>query len=269
MAFIKKAYHTTAEGQVHYRFLSSSKSGTELPPIVLLHMSASSSASMEKMMLLLADLGHDTYAPDYPGFGSSSPPATDPPDTAFYCHTVLDFCKALKLDKFHLFGHHSGACIAVEMAVLFPSNVLSICIVGPVFLTLEERMAMKTMYFETFNEPMLDGSHLMKTWKHLESIGDDVELRQRETLDNLIAWKGRNQIYFTIWNQDCMALIKKVACPILALSSENDVLIPYFHRVKELRPDAGAEVVPGRAGDFEPDKSAGEILEFYGPFLQK
>lgn len=136
-------------------------------------------------------------------------------------------------------------------------------------MTGEERVAMKAKFFEPFNEPVFDGSHLMKTWKYLEGlhIGDDIELRQRETLDNLRAWKGRNQIYFTIWNQDCMDLFKKVVCPILCLIAENDVLMPFFHYVKELRPDVSAEVMDGMGGDFEADRSDEEIMRRYEPFL--
>lgn len=175
----------------------------------------------------------------------------------------------MNLEKFHVFGHHSGACIAVEMAVLFPGNILSICLIGPALLTAEERMAMKAKFFEPFNEPVLDGSHLMKSWRYLEelNIGDDIELKQRETLDNLRAWKGRNQIYFTIWNQDCMDLFKRVKCPILCLIAENDVLMPFFHCVNEIRPDVLAQVLPGNGGDFEPDRSDEEIIRRYEPFL--
>lgn len=258
MPSILKAYHNTANGRIHYRFLSSGREHTNLAPIILLHMSASSSSSMEKMMVHLADLGYPTYAPDYPGFGSSSPPATNPANIAFYCNTVFDFCKAMNLKQFHIFGHHSGACIAVEMAVLFPEHILSICLIGPALMTLEERMA---KFFDPFNEPVLDGSHLLKTWQYLEhlNIGDDIDLKQRETLDNLRAWKGRNQIYLTIWNQDCMDLFTKVTCPILCLIAENDVLIPFWHYIKELRPEVVAEVLSGRGGDFESENSDTEI----------
>jgi pimeloyl-ACP methyl ester carboxylesterase len=35
------------------------------------------------------------------------------------------------ISRFHVFGHHSGASIATEMAVLHPDKVLSLCISSP------------------------------------------------------------------------------------------------------------------------------------------
>jgi hypothetical protein len=49
-----------------------------------------------------------------------------------------------------------------------------------------------------------DGSHLLKTWDYLRAmgVGEDLELFQREAIDHIRAWKGRNQIYGAIWDQD-------------------------------------------------------------------
>lgn len=33
-------------------------------------------------------------------------------------------------------------------------------------------------------------------------VGENLELFQREVIDHIRAWKGRNQIYGAIWDQD-------------------------------------------------------------------
>jgi pimeloyl-ACP methyl ester carboxylesterase len=67
MAAIKKAYFDAPEGQLHYRYLHTTKDANK-PPCVFLHMSTSSSRHYESMMKFHADKSHDCYAPEMPGY---------------------------------------------------------------------------------------------------------------------------------------------------------------------------------------------------------
>jgi len=273
MASATKAYLDTPSGQLHYRHLGPKISILNLRPMLLLHMSASSSRSMEKLMAKYSSFGYDCFAPDYPGFGLSYKPTTNPPNTKWYVEVVVDFCKAIGIFDakvgLHVLGHHSGACLAVEMAYLYPSVLRSVCLVGPALMSFEERVTMKSRFFDPFNKPVADGSHLLKTWEYLEhlGIGKDLELHQREALDNISAWEGRNQIYGCIWEQDCMAMFKEVKLPLLCMVALDDVLYPYFHYVLELRPDVETKELVG--GDFEPDNDVEGIIEKHAPFLEE
>ncbi|TVY46891.1 hypothetical protein LOCC1_G002201 [Lachnellula occidentalis] len=267
MSIIKRAYADTPSGQIHYRYLLNNNSTKRLP-IVFIHMSASSSFCWEPLMRQYAPLGYSCYAVDIPGFGSSYDPVAVP-DTAYYVHIFADMFKSLGLFStgFHLMGHHSGACLSLEMAVLYLAVVQSIALIGPVLLTAEERAQMKAQYYKPFNQPVPDGSHLAKTWKYLGEMGcsDDLDIKHQEVLDHARAWKGRTQIYGAVWQQDGIALFMQVKCPILALCAKDDVLWPYFYKVEELRPEVMAETVSG--GNFEPDRDAVGIAKIYTAFL--
>jgi hypothetical protein len=141
--------------------------------------------------------------------------------------------------------------------------------IGPVVMDAQSRKAMKEQYFEAFNKPVQDGSHLLKTWKYLEDmgIGDDVELRQREAIDHIRAWKGRKLIYGAIWDRDCERLFMSVGCAILVACARDDVLWKYFGRCTELRPDVLSEVIEG--GNFELDVDADGIERIWSPFLER
>jgi pimeloyl-ACP methyl ester carboxylesterase len=279
---ISKAYADTAYGQIHYRFV--------LPPqnvqrnatsLLFLHKSASSSVSYESLMLLYAAKGYSCYAPDMPGFGGSFDPTDDAireiqsKGTVWYAELFMQVFSQIglfdadKKTRCHLIGHHSGAVLAVELATMHPDFVASICLVGPTVMTTEERAAMKEIYFKTFNEPVRDGSHLLKTWDYLGNmgIGEDLVLWQREAVDHIRAWKGRNLIYGAVWAQESEALYMSVGCPILLMCAKDDVLWKYFSSVKALRPEVEAVEIAG--GNFEPDRDVSGIAAAWTAFLDK
>lgn len=253
---IMKAYIDLPEGQIHYRYTTNPGSKT---PIIFLHKSASSSASCAALQHYYAALGHPTYAPDLPGFGQSFDPTPSPDEpltTAWYCKTLFSVFSQLGLKTFHLVGHHSGACLSLELAVLYPESVLSITLIGPAIMSPSERLDMKARFYAPFNAPVASGEHLMATWKYLIKMGcpeTDLEMLQRELLDHARAWKGRTMIYGAVWEQDAQDLFKKVSCKVLCLCAEDDVLWPFWHWVTELRDDVIAGVVTGANFECELD----------------
>ncbi|RDW82651.1 hypothetical protein BP6252_03763 [Coleophoma cylindrospora] len=267
---MKKGYIDLPEGQLHYRSLpASSPSGTK-SPIIFLHKSASSSISWTKLMHHYSNLGYDTYAPDFPGFGQSFDPVVSedsPLTTAWYVHVLVSAFSKLGLKRYHVVGHHSGAVLAVEMAVLYEEEVESITLIGPTVMTAEERAAMKEMYFAPFNAPVEDGSHLLKTWDYLKYMGadGDLDLLQREVLDHVRAWKGRNQIYGAVWAQDGVDLYTRCKRPILVMCAKDDVLFKFFHHITELRSDVKTVVVKG--ANFTPDLDVEGITGALDGFL--
>jgi pimeloyl-ACP methyl ester carboxylesterase len=272
MAQIKKAYVDLPEGQIHYRYLLPQKLTSKLP-IVFLHKSASSSISCTKLMHHYASTGYNTYALDLPGFGQSFDPIS-PPDqpltTPWYAKILHSALTQLDLGKYHLVGHHSGAVLSIELAIIYPDDVQSISLIGASIMTAEERAAMKEVFFAPFNEPLPDGSHLLKTWAYLQKMGcpsTDLSLLQREFLDHARAWKGRNQIYGAVWEQDAQTLYLNVKCPILVMCARDDVLWEHYHHVKEMRSDVRAEVVGG--ANFSLDLDASGVSGFIDDFLEK
>lgn len=290
---IKKAYADTAYGQIHFRLAlplptetGTVNKGPERSPLVFLHKSASSSASYEALMRRYAAQGYRCYAPDMPGFGGSFDPSESAvveiqrDGTAWYASVFLEAFKAMGIItsssssgeggvKCHLMGHHSGAVLAVELAARHPEMVQSICLVGPTVMSAEERAAMKTVYFAPFNEPVRDGSHLLKTWQYLEhmGVGEDLNLWQREAVDHIRAWRGRTLIYGAVWAQDSERLYTEAQCPVLLMCARDDALWKYFGHVRALKPDIEAVEIEG--ANFEPDRDVEGIEKAWTGFLDK
>lgn len=243
---IRKAYTDCSAGQIHYRY----RPGGAATPIVFLQQTASSSRMYERLMEALP-AGRPLFALDTPGFGGSFDPPGEP-GLAAYADWLLEAIDGLGLEHFHVFGHHTGACIAVEFGARHPSRTTSLAMVGPLPLTAEERHQF-SLHFGSPIAPVADGSHLLQTWRYLADLGADadLELHHRELLDTVRAWRGRAQAYRAVWAQDWTALYLAVRCPILLLCAEDDVLYPYFARAGELRPDAASCVL--RGANFEPD----------------
>lgn len=271
MTHIRKSYADSKLGQIHYRYALPSVEDPAKLPILFLHMSASSSASFDALMELFAPLGYRCFAPDMPGFGMSFDPTKDPPNIAWYVERYHEAFGAMPAFKngCHLVGHHSGGVIGIEFNIMYPKFIRSLTIEGPALLTAAERDEMRKTFLSPFNKPVKDGSHLLKTWNYLiETAGmpkEDIDLLQREGLNHIRAWKGRTQIYSCVWNHDGLDLFPKITCPTLCLCARDDVLWPYFHYVKKLKPDAETEEVEG--GNFGPDRGTQSIAYSLKSFL--
>lgn len=138
----RKAYADAPHGQIHYRHLHAPAS-THLP-VVYLHKSASSSQMFEALMLSLGDT-FSGYALDNPGFGHSYEPICTP-DIGYYVDALLAALDDIGLPRFHLVGHHTGTCLAVEMATRYPARVHTVTMMGPAILTAQEREAFRARY---------------------------------------------------------------------------------------------------------------------------
>lgn len=279
---ISKAYADTTYGQIHYRFaLPPAGVACKTNTIIFLHKSASSSASYDSLMRIYSMKGYKCYAPDMPGFGGSFEPSKEAvveisaKGTAWYTEVFMEVFMRLHLvgrgnqGKCHVIGHHSGAALTVELATSYPDIVASICLVGPVVMSEEERAAMKDIYFKPFNEPQRDGSHLLKTWDYLGKmgVGENIDLWQREAVDHIRAWRGRNLIYGAVWAQESETLYKQVTCPILLMCARDDVLWKYFNHVQSLRPEV--ESVEIKGGNFELDRDVEAIEKSWSAFLER
>jgi hypothetical protein len=145
-----------------------------------------------------------------------------------YVHTFVKAFENMRLftEGIHLIGHHSVGSLSLEMAILYPTAVRSIALIGLVLMTAEERAQMKELHKEAFNKPVADGSHLVKTWEYLGDVGcsDDLLVKQQELLNHVRAWNDRMRVFGTVWDQNGMALFKQAQCLILALCSKTNVL---------------------------------------------
>lgn len=244
---MKRAYVDTAHGQIHYR--EAGRAGA--PTILFFHQTASSGRMFEGVIARLADRFR-CIAFDSPGFGQSFQPESIP-SVQWLGLRLVDAIDALGLDRFVLCGHHTGGCVALEIAHAIPQRVQGLSIIGPVTPTAAERTEFSKVFTEPFR-PEASGEFLPVAWKYLRMIGagSSVELQTAELVDHLIAWRTMPMAFSGVWRQDANALLRDVRAPLQLVCSKDDVLWPMFARACELRPDAKTALVEG--GDFQPDR---------------
>lgn len=260
-ANIRKAYADCSAGQIHYYH----QDGGNGLPVVCLHQTASSGKMYLKVMERLAGK-YSFYAFDTPGFGGSFDPDGMPtmPD---YTRWIMEAVDDTGIDKFHLLGHHTGACIAAEICDSHADRVASCMMIGPVPLTPDEREEFRK-HFSTPFSPDPDGNYLRATWDYLGTLGAkwSLDLHHREFIDTCRAYMGRYKAYSSVWDQDFTSLFKKIRAPLLLMCAPDDVLINFFERSKEMRPDAKAALLSG--SNFEPDQDPDGTARAIDDFLR-
>lgn len=170
---------------------------------------------------------------------------------------------------FHIVGHHSGVTLGTQFSISFPEVVKSVSFIGTAYSTQEQIESFKGFLFNAYNTPVEDGSHLIKTWEYIRKWGcaSDLELCQREALDHIRAWNGRNIIYAAAHEQSKKHLYLKVPCPILIMCSSGDVLWQFWESTKAVRPDATAVEIGGEI--FGPDKDWENIAKHVDTHLAR
>jgi pimeloyl-ACP methyl ester carboxylesterase len=94
----------------------------EGPAVLLLHQTPRSWDEYRDVLPLLAAAGLRAIAFDTPGFGASAPLPGEP-TIERWARTVLDGLDALEIARMSGVGHHTGGCIAIEVAAQQPGRV--------------------------------------------------------------------------------------------------------------------------------------------------
>lgn len=119
---IDRAFVRIEEGLVHYRRLAG-----EGHPLMMFHPSPNSSRGLVPIMQALRQAGcqADMLAFDTLGNGDSAPPRADleAPGIEYFADAMARVMDALGLESVDLYGMHTGARIACEVALLRPDRV--------------------------------------------------------------------------------------------------------------------------------------------------
>ena len=214
---IGKGYVETNYGLIHYRWAGKFNN----PHVLLLHQTASSSVMYEAIMSLLADKFY-LFAPDTLGFGGSDFPE-DLATMQIYADSLRQASDRFGLVNPFVFGHHTGASIAVQMEFDKPfarKMILS----GPPYLTNQQKES-----FKKATQPIVikeNGAHLSNLWQRLRAKDENAEisLTHREFLLNLYAGERYHEAYHAVFNHDFEAQLETLDCPILVMAGDNDTL---------------------------------------------
>lgn len=257
---ITKGYQTLRFGQLHYHMTARRAER----PLLLLHQTPSSSAMYTAVM---AELAADFWciAPDTPGFGQSDP-LPDGVSIAAYATAVAHFLDALNITECYLFGHHTGASVAVQLAVERPDLVQKLALSGPPLLTEAQISYLKTtLPTMTLDE---EGRFLTELWQRLRRKNPEaaLQLTFRETVAALQCQDSYQAAYHAVFAQDFAAQLTAVFCPVLLMAGEHDSLYASLEPATKLVQDGRSYIIP-QAGtyicDERPEVVANLLREFF------
>ena len=163
---IDRAFVRIAEGLVHYRHAGRPNAAADgPPPLYMLHASPASSINLVPLIGPLS-ASRRVIAPDTLGFGDSPPPRQETPDIADYAESVDRIMAALQIRPCDIYGTHTGAHIAIELAILFPGRVRRLIIDGVSLMTPEVRADLHANYAPEM-KPSAHGEHLIWAWNYV------------------------------------------------------------------------------------------------------
>lgn len=221
---------------------------------MLLHQAPMSSRQFDSAYGLLAERGVRAIGIDMPGFGQSDPTDFVPrvEDYAQIVPPVLDF---LGLKTASVLGHHTGAMVATEVALLFADRIDAVILNGPVVLS-DEEVRMGKNHVETFEKPFKaqpDGQHLMKLFTTRMSAANEHtrwDLSNRYIADHFSGygpfWYGHNAAF----HYDHGASIPRMTHPTLVLTNTGDSIYENAKNTKEMRQDFKYAELEGGSWDI-------------------
>jgi pimeloyl-ACP methyl ester carboxylesterase len=229
----------------------------------MLHPSPGSAKMLEPLIGALG-AGRHVLATDTLGNGDSAPPAADAPGITYFADAHLRALDALGLERFDLYGSHTGANIACEIAIGHPTRVRRLILDGISLYTAEERAEMLARYAPGVTLDQ-NGTQLHWIWHfvrdvylfwpwykrdaaHRRDLGlPSAEALHEKVVEVLKAATTYHIPYRAAIAYDKEARLPLVGVPTLLACAEQDMFMEYFERVKALMPAARPAVTRGTA----------------------
>lgn len=236
---MKRAYVDIPEGQVHYQ-----TEGTGAP-LLLLHQTPLSSDEYRNMAPFLSG-SYRAIAMDTLGYGKSDRP---PHRYAIpeYAQAVAAFLKALGLPGVSVFGHHTGASIAVELAASYPDLVDRLVISGcPHYSPEALAKRLKSPSFVPM-KPVADGSHVAKVWQDYSAVfrNPKAEDMQFVFAAYMMAGDGAEDAHGAVFSYNIAKRLPAIQCPTLLISGSKDFFLDWLEATARLIPRCRTAVIEG------------------------
>jgi len=244
---IDRGFCRTGAGMIHYRSAGDPAS----PPLLMLHGGPGSSASLAPLIADLADRFR-VVAPDTMGCGDSDPAPDATPDIAGYAAYLAGFLDAMAMPSVAVYGHHTGAQIACELAIAHPHRVSRLILDGAALFAPELRVDFVARYAPPI-VPVDSGEHLTWLWQFARDLTryfphyrKDADHRTvpgqplpADLATNLVAealkvWPTWHLAYRAAFSHDFAARLPAVAQPMLVLEVAGDPLAEFAARAAAL-----------------------------------
>jgi pimeloyl-ACP methyl ester carboxylesterase len=272
---VRRGFVDTDNGQIHYRYAGADAGRT---PLAMIHQSPGSSKQLESLMRSLAPQRR-VVAPDTLGNGDSTPAPLAAPDMAMLADAAWHAIDQLLPETFDLYGSHTGASIAMEIAIAHPDRVGRLIIDGMGLYAADEQSEILERYAREI-EPDLEGTHLMKVWHFCRDqylfwpyynrhsagrLGNG--LPEAETFHDFVvevlkAMRSYHQSYRAAFRHPKRQRLPLIRVPVLVVCSPSDMLHRYFSEVAALVPDARTADLPEWDDPDYDDKTASVIAKF-------
>ncbi len=236
---IRRGFADLAHGQLHYR--EAGKGDV----LLAFHASPGSSRQMTGLIAEFASAMR-AIAPDTPGNGDSV--ALEDADIADLAAAMLALLDSLGIARAHLYGSHTGAAIAAELALLAPERVRSVTLDGVGHWEGAELAEALALYAQPF-EADLDGEYLGRLftfcrnqylfypwYRETDAARRTGDLPPPESLHGLVTEVMKASVtyqrnYHAAFRWDAPRRLPLLAVPALFMASESD---PLFAATREL-----------------------------------
>jgi len=272
---VRRGFVDVSDGQIHYRYAGDSKASF----LVMIHASPGSSKSLEPLIRAFAPTRR-VVALDTMGNGDSVADRMPiEPDIAYFADKGLEALQGLGIDKFDLYGTHTGGSIAAEIAILAPERVRCLVIDGIGLYPDDLQRELLERYAPAM-KPDLHGAHITWAWHfvrdtylfwpwyrtdaaHRRALGlPSPQVLHDKVLDVLKAITTYHLSYRAAFRFDKRSRFSLIRVPTLAVCAADDMLAQWHDEFTALIPGAVKAVVPGIAAD--PTKTAEMIDRFLG-----
>ena len=257
-------------GERQVRYLTSGSG----PVIFLLHQSPKSADEYKPLMEMWAN-DFCMIAPDTPGFGSSDPLESQKVTIEEIAEATIELADALGIDRFGLYGFHTGAIISIALAHKFSNRIEAISCNGVLVLTDDELEKIRAEYLPPFL-PKWDGSHLSWLWSRMReqlvffpwhertkdarmqfSISDPSILHEN-AVDVMRAGDNYRSAYGAAFEYRLENFVPELKVPALITAGEWD---PLCKCLEDLTPSKSTLIESSKDQDQALEKSRAHLLK--------
>lgn len=270
---IRRGFIDVSGGQVHLR-----TAGTGGVPLVMLHASPGSARQLEGLIAPLS-ASRRVIALDTRGNGDSAPLAIAQPTIFDFAAATLEALDALGVAQCDLYGTHTGASIAMEVALARPGLVRRLVLDGMGLYAPAEQEELLRTYAPAMT-PDLEARHVMWAWHfcrdqfvfwpwfkreagHVRSVGlPDADTLHDMVLEVLKGLRSYHQSYRAAFRHPKRERLALLRVPTLACCTRNDMLRPHLDEMAALVPHAEKAELANNETRAECEASARLIAEF-------